>query len=116
MAERFVGEQDFGLHGKCPRDRHALTHTPGQFVWISIGELAEAEPVQPRQAALALLSLRDTDELKGEARIVECGTPGQQPVLLEDGRYAAAKGVKIGVRTFVADVDGPFSGSLEPDH
>src|SRR5262245_42620227 len=116
MAEGFIGEQNFRLHGKGTRDCHALAHATGQFVRISIGELAETEPVQPRQAALALLSLRYADELKREARIVECRTPGQQPVLLENGRYAATEEVKIGVRALVADMDGAVSGSLEPDH
>src|SRR5262245_7071715 len=116
MAEGLIGEQDFRLHRKGPRDCDALAHATGQFVRISISELAETEPVQPRQAALALLSLRYADELKREARIVECRTPGQQPVLLEDGRYAATKEVKIRVRAPVADMDSAVRGSLESDH
>src|SRR5215510_5614217 len=116
MAEGLIGEQNLRLHGKGTRDCHALAHATGQFVRISISELAETEPIQPRQAALALLSLRYADELKREARIIECGTPGQQPVLLENGRYAATEEVKIGVRALVADMDGAVSGSLEPDH
>src|SRR5262249_36211619 len=73
-------------------------------------------PVQPCQAALALFSLRHADEFKGKACVVECRTPGQQAILLEDCRNAATEGVKIGMRTLIADMDGAFGRGLEPDH
>ncbi len=116
MAEGLVGEQDLRLHRKRARDRHALAHAAGQFVRIGIGELTETEPVQPGQAALALFVLRQADKLEWKPRIVERRAPGQQPVLLEDSRDAPAEGVKIGVRAFVADVNGAFGGGLQPDH
>ena len=95
MAERFIGEEDFRLYRKGARDCHALTHATRQFVRISIGKLTEAEPVQPCQAALALLGFRHADEFEGQSCIVEGRPPGQQPVLLEDGRDAPAELIEL---------------------
>ncbi len=116
MAEGLVGQQDIGLHREGARDRHALAHAAGQFVRIGIGELAEAQPVEPGQRALALLVLRQADQFERQLGVVERRAPRQQAVLLEHGGDPAAEMIEVGVRALVADADGAFGRRFEPDH
>ncbi len=85
-------------------------------MWVGIGELAEAKPVEPGQRARALLFLGKPDQLERQPRIIERRTPRQQAILLEHGRDAAAEMVKVGVRALVADADGAFRRRFEADH
>src|SRR4029077_637654 len=116
VAESFVGQQNVRSDRKGARDGDTLSHASGQFVRIGIRELAQAKAVEPHQRALALLLFRKTDELKRQPCIVECETPGQQSVLLEDGRDPAAKMVEIGVGTLVADMDCALARRFQSDH
>ena len=85
MPEGLVGQQDVGLHHEGPRDRHALAHAAGQFVRIGVGEIGRAQPLQPRQRALALLGLGQADQFERQLDVVERRAPRQQAVLLEHG-------------------------------
>ena len=104
-----------GCDREGARDRHALAHAAGQFVRIGIGELAEAQPVQPGQRALALLGFRQADQFERQLGVVERRAPGQQAVLLEHGGDLAAEMIEVGMRALVADKDRAFGRRLQPD-
>src|SRR4029453_16586449 len=83
---------------------------------IGIGELAQTKSVEPGKRTLPLLVLSQANQLERQTRIVECRTPGQQPVLLEDGCDLAAEIIDMGVRTSVSDMDQSLCRRLEADH
>src|SRR5215471_12353645 len=116
MAERFVREEDVRLDGKGAGNSNALAHAAGQFVRVSIGEIAEPKSFEPGEGALALFWLWQADELEWKPRIVERRTPRQEAVLLEDGRDFSAEMIEIGMRAFIADADRTLGGRVETDH
>src|SRR4029453_14787243 len=83
---------------------------------IGIGELAQTKSVEPGKRTLPLLVLRQANQLARQTRIVECRTPGQQPVVLEDGCDLSAEIIEIGARTSVSDMDQSLCRRLEADH
>jgi hypothetical protein len=116
MAEGFVGQQNVGLHRKGPRNRHALAHAAGQLVRIGVGEIAEPQPVEPRQGAVALLGFGQADQFQRQLGVVERRAPGQQAILLKHRRDPAAEMIEVGERALVADVQRAFGRRFEPDH
>lgn len=40
-AEGFVHKKHFWIVCEGPRDRRTLTHTAGEFVWLSVGEFSK---------------------------------------------------------------------------
>ncbi len=72
---------------------------------IGIGELPQAQTLQPSQRALALLVLAHADQFERQLGVVECRAPRQQPVLLEHGGDFAAEMIEVGMRVLVADLD-----------
>src|SRR5262249_18515854 len=116
MAERFIREKYVRLDGKGAGNSNALAHTAGQFVGVSIGEIAEAQSFEPGKGAFVLFGLWQADELEWKPRIVERRTPRQEAVLLEDGRDFSAEMIEIGMRAFIADADRTLGGRVETDH
>src|SRR5215470_20035485 len=116
MAERFIREKYVRLDGKGAGNSNALAHTAGQFVRVSIGEIAEAQSFEPGKGAFVLFGLWQADELEREPRIVERRAPRQEPVLLEDGRDFSAEMIEIGMRAFIADADRTLGGRGDVDH
>src|SRR5262249_9096975 len=105
MPESFIRKKNVGLHCKGARDRNALPHAAGQFMWVGIGEIAEAKPFEPGEGTLALFRLRQADKFERKPRIVERRTPRQEPVLLKDGRNLPTEIIEVGMRAFVSDMD-----------
>src|SRR5262249_34314918 len=104
------------LDGKGAGNSNALAHTSGQFVRLSIGEIAEAQSFEPGKGAFVLFGLWQADEVEWKARIVERRTPRQEAVLLEDGRDFSAEMIEIGMWAFIADADRTLGGRVETDH
>src|SRR6478672_2196412 len=116
MPKGFVRQQDVGLHHKCARDSHALTHAAGQFVRISVGELTQAQSFEPGERALALFLLRHADELERQACIVERRAPRQQSILLEYSSDLAAEKIEVGMGTLVANMNKAVARRLQANH
>ena len=66
-------------------------------------KLAEPQPVEPGERAVALLGFGQADQLERQPRVVQRRAPGQQAVLLEYGGDLAAEMIEVGVRALVAD-------------
>src|SRR3974390_1255513 len=116
MAEGFISKQDVRLYPERARNGHALAHAAGQFVRIGIGKVAETQPLQPFERTLALLALRQADQLERQLSGIERPAPRPQPILLEHGGDLAAEVIKISVRTLVADADRAVGRRVQPDH
>src|SRR5262249_31911960 len=116
MTERFIREKDVRLDGKGAGNGNALAHAAGQFVRISVSEIAEPKSFEPGEGALVLFGLRQADELEWKPRIVQRRAPRQEGVLPEDGRDFSAEMIEIGMRAFIADPDRALGGRVETDH
>src|SRR5215470_344593 len=113
MPEGLIREQNVGLHCKGTRDRNALPHAAGQFMWVGIGEIAETKSLQPGEGTFALFRLRQADKFEWQPRIVERRTPWEQAVLLEDGRDLPTEMIEIRMWTLVSDMDCALGRRVE---
>ncbi len=85
-AERLVHQQQLGLHRQSPGDADALLHTAGNFVWMFVCRVRQANEFQSRLGAGLELRLGFAcaeHALHAEVDVAVAGHPRQQRVVLE---------------------------------
>ena len=81
--ERFVHQQDRGVHGKRAHQAHALLHPAGELVGIMALEAREPDQLKIVRDPFTDLRVRRARHRQAEGRVVVDGLPREQPEMLE---------------------------------
>ena len=87
-AERFVHQQQVGMHHQRARQADALAHAAGQLLRIGAFETAQADQVDRLLGAFSALVARHAARLQTQLHILLHGQPGKQRETLEHHRHA----------------------------
>ena len=82
-GERFVHEQNVGLHADAARHIHALAHADGQLVWIVARERGHADGPQRGHGAVVPFGFWNALKFKGDVKVLDHRVPGKQRAFLK---------------------------------